>query len=220
MERTVNQRPWTASWLCSSSSAAHMTNPDAGRAMGATCAKAGWTWPSRFPAGGRPDPRTPTMKARPALAKRAATRCGLPQGAELNPYYMDVRRLARVVPLAIARGYGSRAFNVPRSRPPDSARNLGQSTSREELRRGHQLFRTSLNRNKAYSDAYLGRPTPSWRSAARTRSSASRPGEELLEVVAAAALGQAYLCGGSLHEPGRARGGGPADPTAMPATGS
>jgi Flp pilus assembly protein TadD len=82
---------------------------------------------------------------------------------ELNPYYVDLRNdLGSVLILSGKRAEGKAeflaAFNDPMNPTPEiSARNLGQAYF-EEKNYDHAInwFRTSLARNKAYPDAYLG----------------------------------------------------------------
>jgi Flp pilus assembly protein TadD len=82
---------------------------------------------------------------------------------ELNPYYVDVRNdLGTALVLAGDREEGKKefhqAFSDPTNPTPEiSARNLGQVYFEEKnYAEAINWFRTSLNRNKAYSDAYLG----------------------------------------------------------------
>ena len=82
---------------------------------------------------------------------------------EINPYYVDVRNdLGSALILAGRRDAGKKefmtAFNDPTNPTPEiSSRNLGNAYL-EEKNYGEALnwFRTSLNRNKKYPDAYLG----------------------------------------------------------------
>lgn len=82
---------------------------------------------------------------------------------ELNPYYVDVRNdLGTALVLAGDREAGKKefheAFNDPTNPTPEiSARNLGQVYFEEKnYPEAINWFRTSLNRNKTYTDAYLG----------------------------------------------------------------
>ncbi len=82
---------------------------------------------------------------------------------ELNPYYVDVRNdLGTALVLAGEREAGKKefhqAFGDPTNPTPEiSARNLGQVYFEEKnYAEAINWFRTSLNRNKGYSDAYLG----------------------------------------------------------------
>lgn len=82
---------------------------------------------------------------------------------ELNPYYVDVRNdLGTALVLAGDREEGKKefhqAFNDPTNPTPEiSARNLGQVYFEEKnYAEAINWFRTSLARNKAYGDAYLG----------------------------------------------------------------
>src|SRR6185295_13982810 len=82
---------------------------------------------------------------------------------ELNPYYVDVRNdLGSALVLSGKRPEGKAeflaAFNDPTNPTPEiSSRNLGQAYLEEKnLDQAASWFRTSLGRNKAYTDAYLG----------------------------------------------------------------
>jgi type IV pilus assembly protein PilF len=82
---------------------------------------------------------------------------------ELNPYYTDVRNdLGMALVLAGKRQAGKAeflaAFNDPTNPTPEiSSRNLGQAYFEENNHaEAANWFRSSLNRNKAYPDAYLG----------------------------------------------------------------
>lgn len=82
---------------------------------------------------------------------------------ELNPYYTDVRNdLGMALVLAGKRQEGKAeflaAFNDPTNPTPEiSSRNLGQAYFEEKNHaEAANWFRSSLNRNKAYPDAYLG----------------------------------------------------------------
>jgi len=82
---------------------------------------------------------------------------------ELNPYYVDVHNdLGTALMLLGKRAEGKNefltAFNDPTNPTPElSSRNLGNAYL-EEKRYADAInwFRTSLGRNKAYADAYLG----------------------------------------------------------------
>jgi tetratricopeptide (TPR) repeat protein len=82
---------------------------------------------------------------------------------ELNPYYVDVRNdLGTALVLSGRRNEGKNeflmAFNEPTNPTPEiSSRNLGQAYL-EDRRYPEAInwFRTSLNRNQHYPDAYLG----------------------------------------------------------------
>jgi tetratricopeptide (TPR) repeat protein len=82
---------------------------------------------------------------------------------ELNPYYVDVRNdLGTALVLAGKRDEGRNeflaAFNDPTNPTPEiSSRNLGNAYL-EEKRYAEAInwYRTSLSRNHAYADAYLG----------------------------------------------------------------
>jgi Flp pilus assembly protein TadD len=82
---------------------------------------------------------------------------------ELNPYYVDVRNdLATALIGSGDREGGKReflgAFSDPTNPTPEiSARNLGQAYLEEKnYPEAINWFRTSLNRNKAYPDPYIG----------------------------------------------------------------
>ncbi len=82
---------------------------------------------------------------------------------ELNPYYTDVRNdLATALVGSGDREAGKKeflgAFSEPTNPTPEiSARNLGQAYLEEKnYTESINWFRASLNRNKKYSDPYLG----------------------------------------------------------------
>jgi Tfp pilus assembly protein PilF len=82
---------------------------------------------------------------------------------ELNPYYSDVRNdLATALIGSGDREAGKKeflaAFSDPTNPTPEvSARNLGQAYYEEKnYAEALNWFRTSVNRNKSYSDGYLG----------------------------------------------------------------
>jgi len=82
---------------------------------------------------------------------------------ELNPYYVDVRNdLGTALILSGKRPEGReeflKAFNDPTNPTPElSARNLGQAYLEESnFAEAANWFQTSLTRNKAVADAYLG----------------------------------------------------------------
>jgi Flp pilus assembly protein TadD len=82
---------------------------------------------------------------------------------ELNPYYVDVRNdLGMALVLSGDREEGKKefhqAFNDPTNPTSEiSARNLGQVYLEEKnYAEAINWFRTSITRNKAYADAYLG----------------------------------------------------------------
>ena len=82
---------------------------------------------------------------------------------ELNPYYTDVRNdLGTALVLSGKREEGKAeflaAYNDPTNPTPEiSSRNLGQAYFEEKnYAQAANWFRSSLNRNKAYPDSYLG----------------------------------------------------------------
>jgi tetratricopeptide (TPR) repeat protein len=82
---------------------------------------------------------------------------------ELNPYYVDVRNdLGMALMLSGDHDAGKKeflaAFGDPTNPTPEiSARNLGQAYMEEKnYPEAMNWFRTSLNRNKGYADAYMG----------------------------------------------------------------
>jgi Tfp pilus assembly protein PilF len=129
---------------------------------------------------------------------------------ELNPYYVDVRNdLGMALILGGNREAGKKeflaAFGDPTNPTPEiSARNLGQVYYEEKnWAEAASWFRTSLNRNKAYGEAYLG--------LADALAASGRPEEALLQLEAGAkeapddvmlmlTLGQTYLKGGRFSE--------------------
>ena len=81
----------------------------------------------------------------------------------LNPYYTDVRNdLGTALVLSGKREEGKAeflgAYNDPTNPTPEiSSRNLGQAYLEEKnYAQAANWFRSSLNRNKAYPDSYLG----------------------------------------------------------------
>jgi len=85
------------------------------------------------------------------------------KGLELNPYYVDMRNdLGTVLILAGRRPEGKAefmaAFNDPTNPMPEvAARNLGQASFEDRnYADAINWFRTSISRNKAYPDSYLG----------------------------------------------------------------
>jgi Tfp pilus assembly protein PilF len=114
------------------------------------------------------DPKNPYFHKGLGLAYATLKRFGdaadaFRKALVLNPYYTDVRNdLGMALVLAGKREEGKAeflaAFNDPTNPTPEiSSRNLGQAFFEE---RNHaqaaNWFRSSLNRNKAYPDAYLG----------------------------------------------------------------
>ena len=82
---------------------------------------------------------------------------------ELNPYYVDVRNdLAAALIGSGEREAGKKEFLTAYSDPTNptpeiSARNLGQAYFEDKnYAEAANWYRTSLNRNKDYADAYLG----------------------------------------------------------------
>jgi tetratricopeptide (TPR) repeat protein len=82
---------------------------------------------------------------------------------DLNPYYVDVRNdLGTALVLAGKRDEGKKeflaAFNDATNPTPEiSSRNLGQAYYEEKnYTEAQNWYRTSIGRNKAYPDAYLG----------------------------------------------------------------
>jgi Tfp pilus assembly protein PilF len=82
---------------------------------------------------------------------------------DLNPYYVDVRNdLAAALIGSGDRDAGKKEFLTAYSDPTNptpevSARNLGQAFLEERnYPEAANWFRTSLNRNREYADAYLG----------------------------------------------------------------
>jgi len=114
------------------------------------------------------DPKNPYFHKGLGLAYATLKRFDDAVGAfrkalELNPYYTDVRNdLGMALVLAGKRQEGKAeflaAFNDPTNPTPEiSARNLGQAYFEEKnYAEAANWFRSSLNRNKAYPDAYLG----------------------------------------------------------------
>jgi Tfp pilus assembly protein PilF len=116
----------------------------------------------------RQDPKNPYFHKGLGLAYATLKRFDDAVGAfrkalELNPYYTDVRNdLGMALVLAGKRQAGKAeflaAFNDPTNPTPEiSSRNLGQAYFEEKnYAEAANWFRSSLNRNKAYPDAYLG----------------------------------------------------------------
>jgi protein O-GlcNAc transferase len=129
---------------------------------------------------------------------------------ELNPYYVDVRNdLGMALILGGNREGGKKeflaAFGDPTNPTPEiSARNLGQVYYEEKnYAESASWYRTSLNRNKSYGEAYLG--------LADALAASGRPEEALLQLEAGAkeapddsmvqlTLGQTYLKAGRFTE--------------------
>ena len=102
---------------------------------------------------------------------------------ELNPYYVDVRNdLGMALILGGNREAGKKefltAFGDPTNPTPEiSARNLGQVYFEEKnYAESASWFRTSVNRNKSYGEAYLG--------LADALAASGRPEEALLQLEA------------------------------------
>jgi tetratricopeptide (TPR) repeat protein len=152
--------------------------------------------------------RTSEPKLRDELWKSAIA--AFRRSLELNPYYVDVRN-----DLAAALiGSGDRdaakkeflaAYSDPTNPTPEvSARNLGQAFYDEKnYPEAINWFRTSLNRNKDYADAYLG--------LADALAAIGRPDEAVVQLEAAIkeipndaalqlALGQSLLRAGRFAE--------------------
>jgi type IV pilus assembly protein PilF len=109
----------------------------------------------------RKTPEAPASKEE-AEAWKEAIAC-FRRALELNPYYTDVRNdLATALIGAGDREAGKKefvaAFSDPTNPTPEiSARNLGQAYLEEKnYPEAIDWFRASLNRNKKYSDPYLG----------------------------------------------------------------
>jgi Tfp pilus assembly protein PilF len=129
---------------------------------------------------------------------------------ELNPYYVDVHNdLAAALIGSGDRDAGKREFLTAYSDPTNptpevSARNLGQAYFDEKnYAEAVNWYRTSLNRNKEYPDAYLG--------LADALSAAGRPEEAVAQLETGVAqlpqeaslqlaLGQALLKAGRFGE--------------------
>ena len=114
------------------------------------------------------DPKNPYFHKGLGLAYATLKRFDDAVGAfrkalELNPYYTDVRNdLGLALMLSGKRPEGKAeflaAFNDPTNPTPEiSSRNLGQAYFEEKNNaEAANWFRSSLNRNQAYPDAYLG----------------------------------------------------------------
>jgi Flp pilus assembly protein TadD len=129
---------------------------------------------------------------------------------ELNPYYVDVRNdLAAALIGSGDRDAGKKEFltaysDATNPTPEVSARNLGQAYFEEKnYPEAVNWYRTSLNRNKDYPDAYLG--------LADALNAAGRPEEAVVQLQAAVtqvpgdaslqlALGQALFRAGRFAE--------------------
>ena len=82
---------------------------------------------------------------------------------DLNPYYVDVRNdLGTALMLSGKRDEGKKEFITTFSDPTNptpeiTARNLGQAYLEEKnFKEAYNWFRTTIARNKGYSDGYLG----------------------------------------------------------------
>jgi Tfp pilus assembly protein PilF len=114
------------------------------------------------------DPKNPYFQKGLGLAHAAKRQwkdaiAAFRKALELNPYYVDVRNdLAAALIGSGDREAGKKeflaAFAEPTNPTPEiSARNLGQAYLEEKnYADAVSWFRTSLNRNKAYPDPYLG----------------------------------------------------------------
>ena len=114
------------------------------------------------------DPKNPYFHKGLGLAYATLKRFGdaadaFRKALELNPYSTDVRNdLGMALVLSGKRQEGKAeflaAFNDPTNPTPEiSARNLGQAYFEEKnYAEAANWFRSSLNRNKEYPDAYLG----------------------------------------------------------------
>jgi len=114
------------------------------------------------------DPKNPYFQKGLGLAYAAKRQwkdaiASFRKALELNPYYVDVRNdLAAALIGSGDREGGKKeflsAFSEPTNPTPEiSARNLGQAYLEEKnYAEAVNWFRTSLNRNKAYADPYLG----------------------------------------------------------------
>lgn len=163
----------------------------------------------------RADPKNPYFEKGLGQAYAAKRKWGdavdaFRKALELNPYYVDVRNdLGTVLILGGDRDAGKKefltAFGDPTNPTPEiSARNLGQAYFEEKnYAEAASWFRTSLTRNKAYGDAYLG--------LADALAASGRPEEAVLQLEAGGkeapddpeiqvALGQAYLKAGRFTE--------------------
>lgn len=121
-----------------------------------------------FQAAIRQDPKNPYFHKGLGLAYATLKRFGdaaeaFRKALELNPYYTDVRNdLGMALILDGKRQAGKAeflaAFNDPTNPTPEiSSRNLGQAYFEEKnYAEAANWFRSSLNRNKEYADAYLG----------------------------------------------------------------
>ncbi len=129
---------------------------------------------------------------------------------ELNPYYVDVRNDLATALMGSGDREGAKkefltAFSDPTNPTAEvSARNLGQAFFEEKnYPEAINWYRTSLNRNKDYPDAYLG--------LSDALTAAGRPDEAVVQLQAAVsevpgdvslqlALGQAFLRSGRFGE--------------------
>jgi tetratricopeptide (TPR) repeat protein len=152
--------------------------------------------------------RTNEPKSRDELWKQAIT--SFRRALELNPYYVDVRNdLAAALIGSGDRDAGKKEFLTAYSDPTNptpevSARNLGQAFLDEKnYPEAINWYRTSLNRNKDYTDAYLG--------LADALAAVGRPDEAVVQLEAAVkeipndaslqlSLGQSLLRAGRFAE--------------------
>jgi Tfp pilus assembly protein PilF len=161
------------------------------------------------------DPKNPYFQKGLGQAYAAKKRWGdavdaFRRALELNPYYVDVRNdLGMALILGGNREAGKKefltAFGDPTNPTPEiSARNLGQVYLEEKnYPEAVSWYRTSVNRNKGYGDAYVG--------LADALAASGRPEEALLQLeagvkevpedpVVVLALGQTYLKAGRFTE--------------------
>jgi Tfp pilus assembly protein PilF len=161
------------------------------------------------------DPKNPYFQKGLGQAYAAKKRWGdaadaFRRALELNPYYVDVRNdLGMALILGGNREAGKKefltAFGDPTNPTPEiSARNLGQVYYEEKnYAESVSWYRTSVNRNKGYGDAYVG--------LADALAASGRQEEALLQLEAGVkeapedtvlvlALGQTYLKAGRFTE--------------------
>ena len=145
------------------------TRSCASRPASCTCARAAWTSPSRSSSSAvKEDPKNPYFQngPRPRVRRRSGewkdAIAAFRKALELNPYYVDAKNaLGYALIMSGDREGGKQeflaAFSDPMNPAPEiSAHNLGRAYLEEKnYAEAVNWLRTSLNRNKAYSEAYL-----------------------------------------------------------------
>ena len=139
---------------------------------------------------------------------------------ELNPYYTDVRNdlgMALILSGQARGGQGGVPDRLQRPHQPDARRSRRATSARPTSRRrttreAANWFRSSLNRNKAYPDAYLGLADALVAASAAAEDALTHPGDRRQRDARSPpaillALGEAYYRAGRFaRRAGAARG--------------